>query len=529
MKELKELKFEELSLKQKLGMVYTGFLNSWVKNEDNEDFIFELIKEHALGAVWIQQGSRDYVEMLEKVKEIADYPIIIITDAESGMTTPEGSFLVGRHSAVANAGDLKYAYAFGKVSASLARRLGYNMICAPILDMKRGYIRSFGTDKERVAEVGCAVAQGYHDGGILSMGKHYPGGNNPHEIDPHMTPSITYLTKDEIIENELYPYRKLMEKGLLDGIMPGHKRCMSIDPDRPASMSKKVMNIIRELGFDGIAMTDALCMMGVKSLYSDVEAEGYAIAAGNDTILPFSGNSRKDFENLCEAYEKGLFTEEELNTSVKRILATHHKILSLENNPIITDEEMENFLNIDKKGVYQRIDDGLPKGISKDGNHYFAVMVRSDANLGADGKVDVDTYNSSWFYPEKVEKKIKELFPNSKVQFFQEFPSQHQNVTILNDSLGCDQTIFMTFTEPLSFTGKEYLTRRLITLITAMQQTGRVSGVIHFGNPTVLEELPHIPRIIIGGVSETGVETALEVLAGNYEAQGVLNCEVDFK
>lgn len=529
MKELKELKFEELTLKQKLGMVYTGFLNSWVKNEDNENFILDLIKERALGAVWIQQGSRDYIEMLEKVKEIADYPIIIITDAESGMTTPEGSFLVGRHSAVANAGDLKYAYAFGKVSATLARKLGYNMICAPILDMRRGWIRSFGTDKERVADVGCAVAQGYLDGGIFAMAKHYPGGNNPHEIDSHMTPSITYLTEEEIIENELYPYRKLMEKGLLSAIMPGHKRCMSIDPDRPTSMSKKVMNIIRDLGFDGIAMTDALCMMGVKALYSDVEAEGYAIAAGNDTILPFSGNSRKDFEDLTKAYEQGLFNDEDLDTAVKRILNMHHRILSLENNPVITDEEMENFMNIDKKGVYQRLDEGLPSGISKDGNHYFAVMIRADANLGADGKVDVDTYNSSWFYPKKIEAKIKELFPNSKVQFFTEFPSQHHNVTILNDSIGCEETIFMTFTEPLSFTGKEYLTRRLITLITAMQQTNRVSTVIHFGNPTVLEELPHIPRIIVGGVSETGVETALDVLAGNYKAEGVLNCEVDFK
>jgi hypothetical protein len=123
----------------------------------------------------------------------------------------------------------------------------------------------------------------------------------------------------------------------------------------------------------------------------------------------------------------------------------------------------------------------------------------------------------------------RELFPNSKIDFFQEFPSQHQNVTILNNSLGCDQTIFVTFTEPLSFTGKEYLTRRLISLISAMQMTDRVTGLIHFGNPTVLEEVPHIPRIILGGQSETAVETAFDVLTGEYTAEGVLNCEVNFK
>ena len=66
---MKELVFEELSTKQKLGMVFTGFLNSWKKSEDNEEFLFELIKERALGTVWIQQGARDAEEMLEKVKE----------------------------------------------------------------------------------------------------------------------------------------------------------------------------------------------------------------------------------------------------------------------------------------------------------------------------------------------------------------------------------------------------------------------------------------------------------------------------
>ena len=526
---LKELVFEELTLKQKLGMVYTAFLNSWVKSEDNEEFIFELIKERALGAVWIQQGARDAEEMLAKVKELADYPIIIITDAESGMQNSTGKYLVGRHAAVANAGDLKYAYAFGKVSGTIAHKMGYNMICAPILDMKKGHIRSFGTDKERVASVAVAVAQGYHDGGVMAMGKHYPGGNNPHEIDPHMTPSVTYYTKEEIIETELYPYRKLMEKGLLDGIMPGHKKCLNIDPDRPTSMSKTVMNIIRDLGFDGLAMTDALCMMGVKALYSDVEAKGYAIAAGNDTVLPFSADSRKDFADLCEAYETGLITDEALDAAVKRVLATQHKTLLLPDDAEITEEEMENFLNIDRKGVYEKTDDGVPASISRDGNHFFGVMIRGELQFDPQGKIDVDTFSSGWYFPLKIEARIKELFPNAKVQFFHEYPTQHQNVTILNESLGCEETIFLTFTEPLSFTGKEYLTRRFSTLLKAMQETNRVSTVIHFGNPTVLEELPHIPRLIIGGVSEKSVDAALDILAGKYPAEGVLNCEVNFQ
>ena len=190
---------------------------------------------------------------------------------------------------------------------------------------------------------------------------------------------------------------------------------------------------------------------------------------------------------------------------------------------------MENFLNIDRKGVYEKTDDGVPASISRDGNHFFGVMIRGELQFDSQGKIDVDTFSSGWYFPLKIEARIKELFPNAKVQFFHEYPTQHQNVTILNESLGCEETIFLTFTEPLSFTGKEYLTRRFSTLLKAMQETNRVSTVIHFGNPTVLEELPHIPRMIIGGVSEKSVDAALDILAGKYPAEGVLNCEVNFQ
>jgi len=76
---MKELKFEELSVRQKLGMVFTPFLNSWAKSEPDEEFVLSLIKERALGSVWIQQGYRDAEKMLKMVKELADYPIIIMT------------------------------------------------------------------------------------------------------------------------------------------------------------------------------------------------------------------------------------------------------------------------------------------------------------------------------------------------------------------------------------------------------------------------------------------------------------------
>jgi len=344
-----------------------------------------------------------------------------------------------------------------------------------------------------------------------------------------MTESISYDTKEELINEHLYPYKKLLDEDLLGGIMTGHKRMVNIDNTRPASLSKPVIDIIREMGFDGVAITDALCMMGIRAKYNDVEAKGYAIAAGNDLLLPFTQDNRVKFEKLVEAYDQGLIPDEMLDAAVKRVLATQHKTTLLTDDAEVSDEELKLFYNINKDNICAITDEGIPANISRDGKHFFAMLVRNEMSVGADGKIDVDTFSSNWLYPEQVKAKILELFPNSKVQYIYEFPTQAQNTRILTDSLGCDELIFLTFTEPLSFCGEERLTHRFVTLVNALQYTDRVSTVVHFGNPLVLEELPHIPRIIVGSLSAENVDSCLEVLAGNYPAKGILTCKPEFK
>ena len=124
---------------------------------------------------------------------------------------------------------------------------------------------------------------------------------------------------------------------------------------------------------------------------------------------------------------------------------------------------------------------------------------------------------------------VKELFPNSHVEPFFQFPTQGQSGRILSRSIDYDQVIFLTFSEFLAYTGKEHLTRRVETLISAMQYTDRISTVIHYGNPTVLENIPHIPRIIFGGVSTAATLGAIDVLAGDYPANGKPTYKVELK
>ncbi len=521
---MQELKLENLSIKQKIGMAMTGRITKPLDDPDTQ-YVLDMIRNHSLGAIWMNPESEHLETWMAAVKEAADYPILIITDAESGLDP----YKVGRHNAVGCTGDIKYAYAFGKATGVTARKLGFNVICNPLLDIGvRGCVcgtavRSLGGNKEKVAEMASAIAHGMHDGGVLTVGKHYPGSCNT-TIDSHMAEVSDPTTKEELIEENLYPYRKLIEEGVLDGIMTQHTRLHNIDPDYPASLSKKVIGIIRDLGFNGFAITDALPMMGIVAKFGSTHGKGLSITAGNDLALVWEAN-QTSYEQLLQCYEEGVFTEEHLDQSVAHVLQAQHKTLSLPTDSKLSEEESKNAELINLKSIYAKTDDGVPVALPRDGKHHFVVLT----DMAYTGNPDVVTFKNKWHNPAAIVQRLKEYFPNSDVLTIKEFPSVGEDYTVIHRAVKYDDTVFITFTDSLGYVGRECLTSRVLGVIEALQVTNRVSTVVHFGNPFVLEDMEHIPRVIIGGLSAKSVDYAIDVLAGEEKAEGVLTYDVKLK
>jgi beta-N-acetylhexosaminidase len=141
--------------------------------------------------------------------------------------------------------------------------------------------RSFSSDPKIV--VGCAAKylEGLHDQGIFTCLKHFPGhGSSMH--DTHVeTADVTKLFK---YEDELYPYKMLC--GSTDLVMTSHVFNSNIDPEFPASMSKKTIDILRnDMHFDGVVITDAICMKALSSHYTVDQICEQCLLAGNDIIL----------------------------------------------------------------------------------------------------------------------------------------------------------------------------------------------------------------------------------------------------
>lgn len=537
---MKELRFEELTTEQKIGMVTCGLIGT-NHTDEGDEFVLDLIKKRALGSVWVNPKAHHFEEIMAKVKAAADYPILIITDAESGL----GEYTIGKQNALGMTDNEELAYIFGKVTAIQAREMGYNVVCNPILDISKyagvagSNIRAMGSDKYRIAALGKAQARGMHDGGVLTVGKHYPSAcektrKNGRAIDSHMAEVEALETKQELIETSLYAYRELMKEGLLDGIMTGHTRLPKIDNEYPTSLSKKVIGIIRELGFEGFVITDALSMMGVVAKFGWSDSKGMSVENGNDIALIWDPGNIEGFKAMHECYAKGIISDERLNEATKVVLAAQHKVFEMQPKfTEISDEDKKLFAKINTDSVYARVDAGLPTGISRDGRHYFVVLTSNETDITHDGKVEVDTFNGGWFggwyNPKGIMDRLKELFPNSESRAIRVFPTGYENQCALEKTLGYDDVIFITYFDAQAYIGRECLTSRIVALIDAMQIDNRISTIVHFGSPYVLEDLAHIPRIIIGGCSLEGVNGAFEVLAGNYPAKGKLTYDVKFE
>jgi hypothetical protein len=290
-----------------------------------------------------------------------------------------------------------------------------------------------------------------------------------------------------------------------------------------------MIGIIRDKGFDGISITDDLCMQGIVAKYGKTESRGLAVQNGNDLALPWLANE-VSFNAMWECYEKGVLTEERVNEAAARVLRAQHKLTLIENPQDATDADMELFEKLNTDCVWARADECLDHTVSKDGRHLFVVLTPNGTQIDDMGNLGLDTFTDMWYRPDEICKQIKETFPNSGIYALDEFPTSRQNWRLLSINDQYDDLVFITFVSGASYQGDENLTGRVLSEIRALQLTNRISALVHFGNPFVLEKIDsHIPRVIIGGQSAKAINSGIKVLAGDYPAKGKLTYDIKLK
>ena len=178
----------------------------------------------------------------------------------------------------------------------IAERLGSQMAAvgmdwnfAPVLDVAdadRNTVigdRSYSGDPEVVAAAGRAFARGMRAAGILTTGKHFPGHGRT-TVDSHeRLPTVT-ASRRQLLRRDVHPFAEALP--VLDAVMSAHVRYTALDDRRPASLSPAATRLLRrDLGYEGLLITDALEMGAITADRTIPQAAEQALRAGADILL----------------------------------------------------------------------------------------------------------------------------------------------------------------------------------------------------------------------------------------------------
>ena len=273
------------------------------------------------------QSQQQVADMLSKVQTFVEIPLILTCDEEGGrvnrLMSSVGTTWVGPMLDYKDQGT-DTARHNAEIIASDMSALGFNVDLAPVADVwsnpENTVIgdRAYSDDFAQAAELVAAAVEGFHDGGVAAVLKHFPGHGNT-SADSHDGAVYVDRTLEELRAGELIPFQAGIDAGA-DAVMVGHLIVSDID-DRPAPFSYQIVTQLlrEEMGFDGVVITDGLQMKAMTDRYSSAEIALQAVQAGVDMLLcPM--NLEGAVGALTQAVEDGTITQARLDESVLRIL-----------------------------------------------------------------------------------------------------------------------------------------------------------------------------------------------------------------
>lgn len=230
--------------------------------------------------------------------------------------------------------DPECAYSAGKATGETLGVFGINMNYAPVCDVNSEPlnpvigVRSPGDNPEFVGRFASAAARGLREQNIVPCAKHFPGHGDT-AVDSHFGLPVIMKTRDRLERCELIPFRRAVAEGI-GTIMTAHITLPSIDILRPATLSPKVLSVLRkDLAYDGMVITDCLEMDGIRSTFGTEEGAVLALQAGSDSLMICHTFDVQlaSIKRVCEAIKSGQIDPQRLADASRRIATVKDKFL----------------------------------------------------------------------------------------------------------------------------------------------------------------------------------------------------------
>ena len=274
---------------------------------------------------------RELTAALQAAAPASARPLLIAADQETGQLAGLGDELTPFAGAMAlgATGDEQLAEQVARAVARETRALGVNVDYAPVCDLATNPahpvlgIRSFGDDSAAVGRFAAATVRGLQAEGVAATAKHFPG-NGEATADTHHGLAAVDADRATLETRELAPFRAALAAGA-SLVMTGHFAVPSVTGDEqlPGSLSSEVIGglLRHELGFGGLAITDALDMGAIAQGAAQVIDFICAVRAGQDLLLatPDPELLARLYEGLEQAERRGLIDLEAGRATAARV------------------------------------------------------------------------------------------------------------------------------------------------------------------------------------------------------------------
>ncbi|MFP5501663.1 MAG: glycoside hydrolase family 3 protein, partial [Candidatus Sericytochromatia bacterium] len=295
----------------------------------------EAIARYGWGGVILFHGDRTETRRrIAALQAASAVPLLVAADMEHGAGQQlAGASVFPTAMAFGAHASEEAAYALGAHTAHEALASGINWVLAPVCDVTVNpanpiiHVRSFGGEPALVGRLAAAFVRGCQDHGALACAKHFPGHGDT-GLDSHSRLATVEADGDRLRAVEWPPFRRAIEAGVAT-VMSAHLALPAFSDARlPATMDPAVMTGVlrQELGFGGLAVTDAMLMGGIERDWDPAEAAVRAVAAGCDMLL-MPRDPRRAHAALMAAVADGRLAEARVYEAAERVLAAKARLV----------------------------------------------------------------------------------------------------------------------------------------------------------------------------------------------------------
>ena len=334
---------EQDSLDIMIGQMIMAGVRDFQNTGLREELLLNLQRGKIGGVVLFEKNvpktntRQRLIAMIDKLQVHARIPLFVSIDEEGGIVNrlkpkygfddPPSARQLGEWD------DTDTTYFYARRIADNLRDLGFNLNYAPVVDLNinpknpiiGGIGRSFSADYKKVVEHAAVYVAAHRDAGVGTSLKHFPG-HGSSETDTHK--GLVDVSRTFEIE-ELYPYKMLIESGMVDAVMTSHVMNRVLSDSLPGTLSQRVVNgLLRGfLGFDGVVFSDDMQMKAIADHYGLETSVKLAITAGVD-ILVFANHVlepdvvpvQKLFNLIKRLVQTGEIPETRIRQSYRRIM-----------------------------------------------------------------------------------------------------------------------------------------------------------------------------------------------------------------